>query len=244
MLLIKKGRNCSRGSEMVKKHLKTLAAPVSWPVKRKETKFLVRPTPGKKFDLSMPLVLIFKNILKYCKTTAEVKTLLRENIVLVDGKRSTELKFLVGLSDVLSIPLLNESFRMMLNKNGKLQLIKVDKEEADTKICKIIGKNMQKKGVIQLNLSDGRNILVKKDTYKVRDSLLIKLPTQEIKEHIKFEDGSYAFLIGGKHIGEHGRLSKIIKNLAVIDIKGEKFETPVDYVYIVGKDKPLMKMIE
>lgn len=31
---------------MVRRHLKRIAAPKTWPIKRKEHKWIVRPTPG------------------------------------------------------------------------------------------------------------------------------------------------------------------------------------------------------
>ena len=37
---------------MVKGHMKTLTAPTSWPVKRKNNIFVVRPKPGKSFETS------------------------------------------------------------------------------------------------------------------------------------------------------------------------------------------------
>ena len=72
---------------MVKKHLKTLTVPVSWPIKRKGQTFVMRPLPGKAYSLGLPLSIIFKDILKYCKTSNEVKTILRDKEILVDGKR-------------------------------------------------------------------------------------------------------------------------------------------------------------
>ena len=90
--------------------------------------------------------------------------------------------------DVLSIPVSNEYYRMFINKNKKLQLLKTNKDESSIKVCKIIGKTTLKKGLVQLNLFDVRCILVKKDNYKVGESLLLELPSQKIKEHFKIND--------------------------------------------------------
>ena len=138
-------------------HLKTLTAPVTWTVKRKGQTFVVRPKPGKLFTMSMPIALIFKNLLKYCKTTKEVKAILRDKEIFVDEVRRKNPKYLIGFMDTLSIPFSDEFYRMLINSNKKLVLIKIPKEEATFKLCKITGKTLLKKGQVQLNLYDGRN---------------------------------------------------------------------------------------
>ncbi|MBN2368543.1 30S ribosomal protein S4e [Candidatus Woesearchaeota archaeon] len=226
---------------MVKKHLKTLTVPNSWPVKRKESKFTVRPKPGKSFELSIPVVLIFKNMLKYCKTTKELKGILRDKEVFIDGKRCKNPRALVGLMDVLSIPLTEEYYRLVLTKSKRLDLVKISKEEAGFKISKIIGKTILKKGIIQLNLSDSRNIRIKSGKHSVGDSVMIKLPSQDIKESFSLEKGRYAFLIKGSHAGEHGSIEKLSEGAdSLITIKTSEgtFDTPRDSVFVIGKDKP------
>jgi small subunit ribosomal protein S4e len=229
---------------MVKKHLKTLTVPVSWPIKRKGQTFVTRPLPSKSYSLSLPISIIFKDILKYCKTSNEVKTILRDKEVLVDGKRKKDLRSLVGFMDVLAIPLSGEEYRVLINKTKKLQLVQITKEESDVKVCKIISKTKLMKGKTQLNLFDGRNIIVKEDKYSVDDSVLIKLPSQEIKESFKMEKGNHALLISGTHTGEHGLIEQISKDAVTIKTKEGAFETSKKAVFVVGKEKPSIKMID
>ena len=230
---------------MVKRHLKTLTVPKTWPIKKKGQTFVVRPTPGKKYMTSMPLSLVFKTLLKSCKTMKEVKNILQDKEVFVDGKRQKNPRSLIGLMDVLSVPESKEYYRLIINKNKKLQLVKISDKEANLKLNKIIGKTFLKKKVIQLNLSDGRNINVKKDSYSVGESLLIEIPKQKIKEHYKFEKGNYAYLIKGKHLGSHGVIQGISKegqNMVSVKTKDNIFETPKESVFIIGKDKPAIQI--
>ena len=230
---------------MVKRHLKTLTAPKTWPIKRKGQKFVVRPTPGKAFWTSMPISLVFKTLLKSCKTMKEVKNILHDKEVFIDGKRQKNPRSLIGFMDILSVPESKECYRLTINKNKKLQLVIISDKEAQLKLCKIIGKTFLKKGVVQLNLSDGRNINVKKDSYSVGDSLLLEVPKQKIKESFKVEKGNYAFLIKGKHIGSHGVIQEISKGAQImvsIKTKDSVFETPKESVFIIGKDKPAIKI--
>jgi small subunit ribosomal protein S4e len=226
---------------MVKKHLKTLTVPRTWPIKRKSNKFVVRPNPGKPFNLSIPLALVFKNMLKYCKTTKEVKNILHDKEVFVDSIRRVNHKYLLGFMDILSIPLADEYYRMILSKNKRLKLMKISKEESKIKLSKIIGKTVLKKGKLQLNLFDGRNILVKEDKYKIGDSLLIELPNK-IKDSFKLEKGAYAFLVGGNNAGEHGKIDKISNRIVTIKSKEMKFETSKEFVFVIGKEKSSIKL--
>lgn len=223
----------------MKSHIKRLKAPKSWQIKRKGVKFIMRPDPGAyPLKLGLPLIVILRDTLCYAKTKREIKNILLHQEVYVDGVRRKRLKFLVGLMSVISIPKLKENFRVVLNKKGKLELIPVGAEEATTKLCKISRKNLVKKKT-QLGLFDGRSILTEKGDFKVGDSVIIKLPEQNIKKHLKFEKGSLVYFISGKHIGEMATIEKIEgKNVFCKTKTGEKFETKKDYVLVIGKDKP------
>ncbi|MBD3204605.1 30S ribosomal protein S4e [Candidatus Woesearchaeota archaeon] len=228
---------------MGKKHMKTQTAPVTWKIKRKSSKFVVRPNPGKSFRLSMPLSLIFKNLLKYCKTTKEVKSILQDKKVIVDGSRRKDYKYPVGLMDVISLPVSDKHFRLFLDKNGNITVIEIKKKEAKLKPCKITNKSVLKQAKIQLNFSDGRNLILKKDDYNVGDTLLIELPGQKIKDHFKLKKGNYTYLTGGKNAGSHGIINKIEDDILVVEspVK-KKIRTDKKYSFILGKKKSSIEL--
>jgi len=216
--------------------LKRLNMPKTWHIKRKGIKFITRPNPGRRFDLAMPVNLIIKDMLKYAKTNKEVRAILQTKNVLVDGKRKKDVKLPVGLFD--SIDIENNYFRVIINKKGKIEVIKTSKDDAGIKPCKIIGKT-KVKGKTQLNLYDGKNILVEKDTYKVGDTLIISLPKQDIKKHIKFEKNALVYLIGGKYIGEVGKIENITQDKITCKIdSGSTAETAKKYAFVIGDGKP------
>ena len=228
---------------MGKDHLARLAAPKTWHIDRKSTTFITKPVPGSHgLQSGMPINVILKEILKYASTTKEVKKILNTNEVKVDGKARKDFRFPVGLFDTLEFPNISEQFRIMLNKGGRLELIKIKKEEASVKPCKIVGKTMVK-GKLQLNLYDGRNVLVEKDSFKTGDSVLLKLPEQEIKDTIKLEKGTTVLLTAGKHIGDTGVVEDIIGRKAKFKLSnGDVVETPKDYVFPVGKGESVVKI--
>ena len=87
-----------------------------------------------------------------------------------------------------------------------------------------------------------KNILVEKSDHKVGDTILIELPSQNIKSHVAFEKGCQIYLTGGKHPGEVGILEEISGNK--IKYKQDKtvYETSKDYAFVIGKDKPIIML--
>ncbi len=226
----------------MKSHLKRLAIPKSWKIKRRGLIFIMRPNPGAhSIKLSLSLNSIIRDLLGIAKNSKEVKKILHDTEVLIDGIRRKEQKFPVGLMDVIEFKKINEYYRVVLEK-GKLRIMAIDKKESTIKPCRITGKSKVKKKT-QLNLYDGKNILVEKDEYKVGDTVVIGLPKQDIKENIKLEKGCSIYLIGGKHVGGIGKIEDIITNkITYKNEKGEMIETLKKYVFVVGKDKPVVSL--
>ena len=197
---------------MVKNHLKRIAMPVTWSTKdKKRIIWVAKPNPGAhSIKEGMPAVLILRELLNHGNTTREVKHILHNKNVLVDGTRIKDHRYNIGLMDTMSIPELKEYYRIILNKYGKLFPIKIDEKEASLKLCRINGKGYYN-GKIQLRLSSGRIILVDKGNYKTGDSILITVPEQKIEKHFAFEKDSTILITKGKNIGIIGTVKEIKK---------------------------------
>lgn len=220
----------------MKSHLKRLSTPRTWNIKRKEQVFITRPHPGKhSLRLSIPLSLLLKDFLKIVNTTREAKKLINNQEVLIDCKRVKDVKIPVGFMDVINIKDLNKYYKIGLNKKGKIDVAEISKEEGSEKYCKIIGKKKLKKGKLQLNLSDGRNILIEKDSYKTGDSLILELPSQKIKEHLKLEKDAQIVLTGGKNIGNQGKVEAVKEKHLIYSTKEGKGVTLKKYGFVVKK---------
>jgi len=236
------------------RHLKREAAPGFWPIHRKEFHWAVKPSPGPHpIEQCIPLVLIVREILGYAKTRKEAKQIISQGKVMVDGKIRRDDLFPTGLMDVVSIPEIEKHFRILPSEKG-LILHPISKSEAGFKLCRIENKTTVKNGHIQLNLHDGRNILIRvndprnpeEDVYRTFDTLKIKLEDQSILEHMKLAEGMFAIFTSGKNIGKSGRIVSIEetgrerrKSLVTIeDEKGERYQTILDYIFVVGNEKP------
>ena len=183
-------------------HLKRLAMPRSWPLPRKTTVWVTRPSPGgHSLERCMPVNLIVRDVLGRAQSAREVRFIVHNELIKVDGRVCKDTRRGVGLMDVLSLG--DEHFRCMLDANGRLRYVKISAEEAAWKLVRIEGKTTIKGGKTQLNFHDGRNMIVDDaTTYSTGDSVKISLPDQEILEHIAFVEGVRCYLIGGTHVGE------------------------------------------
>ena len=225
----------------MKNHLKRLAAPKSWKIKRKGQTFITRPYPsGHALSFSLPLNIVLRDILKVAKTTKEVRSVLHENEVLVDGKRRRNQHYAFGFFDVLSIPALKKSYRLVLDAWGKLVTIPVVAKEESLKLCKVVGKTSLKKGVVQLHFHDGKCFLMDKsdkNVYRVGDTVVFNFNEKKITQHLSLAEGVLVYLVGGSHVGSFGKVDKLNGSEFVFKSQdGDSFTTLTKYAFVVGKD--------
>jgi len=230
--------------------MKRLLAPKFWKIKKKGKTWVVTPSPGphKKFQ-SIPLQIVIRDLLKLAETAKEAKTAITRGDILVDGKIQKDHRFPTGFMDTISIPKIKKCFRVTMDANG-LKLVEIPEKEAAIKICRINGKTTVKNGKMQLNLHDGRSILVDKADYNTGDSIIIELPSQKIVGHIKMKEGNAGLLTRGKNSGRLATIKKIIEvksgepNKTICEIEGKAVEAMRNYVFIVGEKKPLVTVGE
>lgn len=228
--------------------LKRLLAPAFWKVEKKAKTWVVSPAPGphKKMEC-IPLQILVRNILKLAETGKEAKTIIKKGEILVDGKVRKSHAYPVGLMDVVAIPRIKKYFRIVPTERG-LELVDIDEGEATKKLFKIENKTVVKKRKLQLNLHDGKNLLVDKDVYKTGDSLLLKLPEQKILEHIKLEKGNLALITKGKNSGKIVRIKELITtrsrepNKVICELEDKEAEVLKDYIFVIGKQEPAIKL--
>ncbi|MCD6402954.1 MAG: 30S ribosomal protein S4e [Candidatus Aenigmarchaeota archaeon] len=230
-------------------HLKRLLVPRFWKIPKKLRKWAVAPRPGPHpKEMSIPLLVVVRDLLKLAETGKEAKKIIKAGEVLVDGRKRKDHKFPVGFMDVVSIPKIKKHYRVGIDQHG-LKLVEIKDDEANKKLCRIEDKTIVKGGKTQLNLHDGRNVLVEEDVYKTGDSILIELPTQKILKHIKLEKDSLAVIIGGQNMGSLVKVKEVIVTRSrepnkVTCVKGKEEITAIkDYVFVVGKDKPLVTVV-
>jgi len=249
------------GKKGGRRHLKRKPAPEFWPIHRKEAVWTVKPNAGPHpISRCIPLTLVLRDALGVAKTRSEAKTIIHEEKIMVDGKVQREELFPTGLMDVVSIPDMEKWYRVLPYEKGLL-FHPIRKDEATFKLCRIENKRVLSGGNVQLNLHDGRNVLVKvkdsnkpeEDVFGTWDTLKINLPNQEILSHMKLVEGAPALIISGKNAGKHGKIVAIEQRprqkrknslVTVEDEGGNRFQTTVDYVFVIGDKQPQISLPE
>ncbi|MBN1110021.1 MAG: 30S ribosomal protein S4e [Methanomassiliicoccales archaeon] len=228
--------------------LKRLNAPKSWPVPRKKNVWVTSPRPGPHgLTRCMPLSVVLRDMLKVADTAAEAKKVLSAKQVLVDGKVVTEEKFPVGIMDVISLTAMGKHYRMLLDDRGKFVLVQVAEDHAKWKLCRIENKTYVSGGRLQLNLHDGRNILVDQDGYATGDVLKIELPTQKVVETYKMTQGNVAMIVSGRNAGQINVVEEKVEERSsspnLVRFKNGKL-TVKDNVFMIGNKTPEVALPE
>jgi len=249
------------GKKGGRRHLKRKPAPTFWPIHRKEAVWTVKPNAGPHpVAQSFPLTLVLRDMLGLAKTRGEVKAIISREKVMVDGSVQKEELFPTGLMDVISIRDVEKWYRVLPSEKG-LALHPISKDEAGVKLCRVENKTILKDGHVQLNLHDGRNLLLtvkdpnrhEEDVFKTLDTVKISLPNQEVHGHFKLAEGAPALIVGGKNIGRHGKIVAVEhregqkrKNALVTieDSRGNRFQTTIEYVFVVGDSQPHISLPE
>ena len=232
----------------MKKHIKRMAAPKSWAVPRKTSHWVTKPRCGPHGGHeSMPLLAVVRDMLKLCDNSREARFIIGSRGILVDGKIVTDYKFPVGIMDVVTIERTKQSYRMLMDYKARLQLAPIDDAEKGWKLARIDDKSSVRKGKVQLNLHDGRCMLLPKDQYKTGDVLKIELPSQKVLKTFKLEKGNIALLIGGSHPGSVQTIEsyEVRRGSApnIVTFK-EGFGTVKENVFVVGDKVPEIKVPE
>lgn len=234
----------------MKRHNKRYGAPTEkWGIPTKDGFWAPSSSSGSHpRDRSVPLVVVLRDLLEYTNSSREARIIIGERKVLIDGKPETEHKAPVGLMDILSLKDVDEHYRVLFDQRGKIKLLPVEEDEQHWKLCKIIDKTTLKNGNTQYNLHDGRNFEDEDGgKYNTKDVLKISIPEQKVMDHYSFKEGSMAMITGGKHIGEIGTIEEyeVVKGPQPNLIHFESGKSTVEkYVFMVGEDKPVIKIPE
>ena len=245
------------GRKFGSRQLKREMAPAFWPIHRKDATWAPRTRPGPHpRERSLPLVILIRDSLAYAQTAKEAIRIIHDSKVKVDGKVRRDHRFPAGLMDIVQIQGVDQVFRVLPKPARGLSLSPVGPEEAGYKLCKITGKRTLPKAKVQVNLHDGRNLLLQGkvqapkgvEEYLVGGSLQLAIPSQKILKYIPFQSGSLGLVIDGRNEGLHGKITSISEGthsrpgIARLETIQESFETPAEYIIPVGIDTSLIAL--
>ena len=227
-------------------HMKRLAAPRSWPLKRKANVFITKQSAGAHYiEDSMAAVVVLRDMIEACDTAREAKRIIGNRELFVNGKAVKDPKAPIGFMDAVSIPKMDLYYRMFITNKGKLTLVPISKDEAAWGLYKIQDKTVVKDGKFQLNLSGGRNIVIDKNDYKCNDTLKVEYEGQKVLECYPFAAGSTVLIKEGAQSGK----VKTVKEVQIIRgsapnvvVFSDDTQTILDNCFIIGADKPAITL--
>ena len=228
-------------------HMKRIASPRYVPVARKGAVWLTKPAPGPhSLGNSIALGVVLRDIIGVADSTKEVKKVLTEGNVLVDGRVVKDRKFPVGLMDVISIPKLKKNYWVGVDRKGRFKLIEVEGERQRFKLCRVEGKSSISGGTFQIALHDGRTVIGEKKL-KLGDTVKLTVPEQKIVAVMKLEPNASCIITSGKHAGELATIDELYHKKgarraeAKLHSDSESFITVRDYLFVVGDEAQVFK---
>ena len=207
-------------------------------VSRKKVKWLLAPAPGahKKTE-SISAGVLMRDVLGIAQSAHEAKRILNTGNLLVDGRKVKDVKYSIGLMDIISLPAEKKSYRMSL-EGAKLVPKEISSEHSSRKYLKVTGKHTIRGAKTQLSFHDGRTYLGDKNV-NTGDTCTFSLPEFKLGSHLKFAPGCLCLVTQGKHMGETAELSKMIQRPGSHDsealMKGPngEFVTVAKYLFVI-----------
>ncbi len=239
------------------RQLKREPSPAFWPIHRKEATWAPNPRPGPhRKSQSLPLVIVIRELLGHAKIAKEAIRVIKTGAVRVDGIVRKDHRFPVGLMDVVQIERAGQIFRVLPKPNRGLSLSPITEKESGFKLCKVIDKTTLTKGRTQLNLHDGRNIILDAravgqksgQEYIVGGAVQIGLPAQKLLKYVPFQVGALGLVVDGRNEGYYGKITAINEGTHArpktvrIETSNTAFDTPAKYVIPVGIESPIVNL--
>lgn len=225
------------------KQQKTVSSERARFMPRKEKVWTTAYRPGAHSkSLSIPLGFAMKDLIGIAKNSKEMKFLLNNSKVIVDGKARKERNFTLGLFDVIELKESKKAYRMLLDTNGRLVAKEIPESER-FKLCRIKSKKTVKGGKASISTHDGRTFVFDSTKLKPGDSVRIKLPEGKIEKELELSEGSRVLLLSGRHVGRTATVSAItpgsLRKDILLTLKqgSEEFQTVGHNVFVIGKEK-------
>ncbi len=147
---------------------------------------------------AVPVVIAIRDMLNLAKTAKEVREMIKQKKLKVNGRMVVELNESIQLFHILEA---DKAYQLSLSPAGRFIFVET---KAKDRLAKILGRSLISGGKIQIHLHDGTNIIGKKE-HAVQDSLYLDISNKPVK-HVAFGKGSKVFATAGKYIGQEGKI--------------------------------------
>ena len=112
----------------------------------------------------------------------------------------------------------SDRFRLLYDVKGRFVLHRIDENEAQYKLCKVVKRQLSSKKIPFIVTHDARTIRFPDPTVKVNDTVKVDLKTNKVIGHVKFEVGNLCFITKGHNIGRVGVIVHRDRHFGSFDI--------------------------
>ena len=228
--------------------LKRQLAPTFWNIRRKQSQFVLKASPGPhRKHKSYPLGIILRDVLKVANSMHEAKTIVSAGKIKVDGIERRDVRFPVGLMDVIELTTTGQSHRFVPRDSKLLVPVEIQNAEKMVKFVKVSSKVTTKGGKLQYGFHDGRT-MISEQPLSVGDTCLLDFEKLTIKDIVKFEKGNLGLITSGDNAGSFGRIEDIKDGLfslpkrVILSLENRSVELPTEIVMAVGLKAPLVRV--
>ncbi|RMJ27019.1 40s ribosomal protein S4 [Aspergillus sp. HF37] len=233
----------------LKKHQKRLSAPSHWMLDKMSGAYAPKASAGPhKLRDCLPLIVFIRNRLKYALNGREVKSIMMQRLIKVDGKVRTDVTYPTGFMDVISVEKTGENFRLIYDTKGRFTVHRIQAEEAEYKLCRVKRVQLGKGGIPFLVTHDARTIRYPDPAIRVNDTVKVDIATGKITDYVRFDTGAVAMATGGRNMGRVGVITHRERHdggFNVVHIKDavdNSFATRETNVFIIGQEKPWISL--
>jgi small subunit ribosomal protein S4e len=228
--------------------LKRQLAPTFWNIRRKQSQFVLKASPGPhRKRKSYPLGIILRDVLNVANTMHEAKTIVSTGKIKVDGIERRDVKFPVGLMDMIEITTNGQSYRFVPRDSKLLVPVEIQDAEKMVKFVKVSSKISTKGGKLQYGFHDGKT-MISEQPLSVGDTCLLDFEKLTIKDIVRFEKGNLGLITSGDNAGSFGTIEDIKDGLfslpkrVILSLENRSVELPTAIVMAVGRETPLIKV--
>lgn len=190
-------------------HLNRAEVSTRIPIPRKGTKYIARAASHSRQGI--PVVVAVRDMLNLAKTTSELKFMVANKLLKLNGREVRDYKEGIRLMNILEA---DKKYKLIVMQTGRFAF---EETKDETRIGKIIGKKILSKNRVQLNLHDGTNI-ISKEKAKIGDSVRIDF-SNKIKDVLPLEKGKNVFVISGRSAGNKGKIKEVHGRKARIEME-------------------------
>ncbi len=186
---------------------------IKFPINRKGTKYIAHALSN--VNDSVPVVIAVRDILKLAKTAREVKEMIKEKLLKINGRDVKDYRESISLFNIFEADK-HYALTILPTKKFSLEPTSLKNE----RLCKVSNKQLLKNSKIQFGLHDGSNVITK-EKISVGDSVYLDF-SGKIKKHISLEKGKEIFVFSGKYTGLKGNVKEIKEKKVLIKFKDKE----------------------